>query len=87
MPYLIIVIATEMVIVAVFDSHFGRLAVFVRLFVEYSRNPSAKAQDHKSPDQRKVNHVGNYRIEASYKKHLSTIVLPKLVNTEASCKQ
>lgn len=41
------------------------------LFMQHSRNPAAKAQDHKRPDQRKINHIGNDGIKASDKEHLS----------------
>lgn len=39
------------------------------MFVKYSRNLAAEAQDHKGPDQRKIYHVGDDRVKASDKKH------------------
>jgi hypothetical protein len=70
-----------------FGNHLFRSEFFIGVFVKNSRNPSAKAQDHEGPDQRKINNVRNDGIEASYKKHLSLIEVPKLVNSDAHCKQ
>jgi hypothetical protein len=42
---------------------------FAGLLMQNRCNLATKTQDHKSPDQRKINHVWDDRIKASEKKH------------------
>jgi len=66
--------ATNVRGIAGFAYHFGGKHFFVGLLMQYSGNLAAKTEDHKSPDQRKINHVRNDRIKASDKKHDSFLV-------------
>jgi len=60
-----------------YDAGGGDLSV--RMGMQHGCNPAAKSKDHKRPDQRKINHIGDDGIKTSDKKHSSYVGMPKLV--------